>query len=353
MNLKQTFRHTLAVLTSAFALTACNNSFIFEDEGDCDPKYRVKLRYDYNMKYADAFASEVDHVTVNVVDSDGKIVYTHRESGEQLKADNYEIVLDGKFAAGNYKLHAWCGSGAEPGNSSFVVHPAERIEDLRCTLLPDEHDYYNRADKEVPGAEGDTVKRQIQNLYHGLTQQLYFPEEEGTHNYTVPLVKNTNSVKVMLQHLTNTPLDHNDFRFTITARNSRMDHDNSIIDTEPVVYQAWDVRETEGTLAPGNDVQPGTHSAVVAEFTIGRLMADQDVRLEAHRISDGQLAFSVNMVQLALLLKSANLRNMPDQEFLDRQDDYTYVFFLDSKYTWSHCEVNILSWKAVFQNAEL
>lgn len=353
MNLNQTFRHTLTVLASAFALTACNNSFIFEDEGDCDPKYRVKLRYDYNMKYADAFASEVDHVTVNVVDSDGKIVYTHQESGEQLKADNYEIILDGKLAPGKYKLHAWCGSGAEPGNGSFAVHPAERLEDLRCTLLPDVHDYYNRAAAEVPGAEGDTVKRPLRNLYHGLTQELDFPEEEGTHNFTVPLVKNTNSVKVMLQHLSDTPLDHNDFRFTITARNARMDHDNSIIDSEPVVYQAWDVRDTEGTLAPGNNVYEGTHSAVIAEFTIGRLMADQQVRLEAHRISDGQLAFSVDMVNMALVLKSANLRNMPDQEFLDRQDDYNYVFFLDSKYTWSTCEVNILSWKAVFQNEEI
>ncbi len=356
MNLNQTFRHMLAALAATCALTACDDSFIFEGEGDCDPRYRVKLRYDYNMKYADAFASEVDHVTVNVVDSDGNIVYTHQESGQQLKADNYEIVLDGKLRPGNYQLHAWCGSGAEPGNSSFAVHPATRLEDLRCTLLPDVHDYYNRAATEVPGAEGDTVKRSLQNLYHGLTQQLDFPDEEGTHSYTIPLTKNTNSVKVMLQHLSDTPLDANDFVFTITARNARMDHDNSMIDSEPVVYQAWDVRDniagdisTDGE--PGTGV--GTYGAVVAEFTVGRLMADEDVRLEAHRVSDGQLAFSVNMVKLALLLKSANLRSMPDQEFLDRQDEYNYIFFLDSQYRWTTCQVNVLSWKMVFQNQEI
>lgn len=354
MNLNQTFRHMLAALAATFALTACDNSFIFEDEGDCDPKYRVKLRYDYNMKYADAFASEVDHVTVNVVDSDGNIVYTHQESGQQLKADNYEIILDGKLAPGNYQLHAWCGSGAEPGNSSFAVHPAERLEDLRCTLLPDVHDYYNRAAAEVPGAEGDTVKRELKNLYHGLTEQLNFPDEEGTHNFTIPLVKNTNSVKVMLQNLNKTPLDHNDFVFTITARNARMNHDNTLIDSEPVVYQAWDVRENIiGDVEPNDSILGGKLQAVVAEFTIGRLMADENVRLEAHRKSDGQLAFSVDMVNLALLLKSANLGSMSDQEFLDRQDEYSYIFFLDSRYTWSSCQVNILSWKMVFQNQEI
>ena len=354
MNLNQTFRHLFAALTASLALTACDNSFIFEDEGDCDPKYRVKLRYDYNMKFADAFASEVDHVTVNVVDSDGKIVYTHRESGEQLRADNYEIILDGKLAPGNYQLHAWCGSGAEPGNSSFVVHPAERLEELRCTLLPDVHNYYGRSAAEVPGAEGDTVKRSLENLYHGLTEQLCFPDDEGTYNYTVPLTKNTNSVKVMLQNLNQTPLNHNDFIFTITSDNARMAHDNSIIEAEPVVYQAWDVRDDIiGDVAPADSINGGRLQAVVAEFTVGRLMADENVRLEAHRVSDGQLAFSVDMVNLALLLKSANLRSMSDQEFLDRQDEYNYIFFLDSRYTWSSCQVNILSWKMVIQNQEI
>ena len=56
---------------------------IYDDEGDCDPHYKVKFRYDMNMKFADAFSNEVNAVTLYVVDeSTGRIVWQKRESGE-------------------------------------------------------------------------------------------------------------------------------------------------------------------------------------------------------------------------------------------------------------------------------
>ena len=44
-------------------LYACDG-LIYDGEGDCSVSYRVKFRYDYNMKFADAFAHEVDVVTL-------------------------------------------------------------------------------------------------------------------------------------------------------------------------------------------------------------------------------------------------------------------------------------------------
>ena len=347
MNINHIIRHTArtaATLSAALIFGACSNSFIFDYEGDCDPNYRVRLRYDWNMKFADAFPAEVDHVTLNVIDSEGRIIHTHTESGETLKTEGYEIVLDDIIKPGKYNLQAWCGTGA----TSFAVHPAERIEDLRCTLLPDAGD---RAD--IAGAEGTDVRRPLDNLYHGLTAELDFPETEGTYTYTVPLVKNTNSVKVVLQHLSGTAIDGNDFDFTITSRNARMAHDNSIIDAEPVVYHAWDIRNGAASITPDDPNTGGVFSAAVAEFTVGRLMEDEDVRLEARRKSDGKLVFSINMIDMALLVKSANLRSMDDQEYLDRLDDYNFIFFLDSNLRWTQVQINILSWTVVYNNTEL
>ena len=351
MNINHIIRHTArtaATLSAALIFGACSNSFIFDYEGDCDPNYRVRLRYDWNMKFAVAFPAEVDHVTLNVIDSEGRIIHTHTESGEALKTEGYEIVLDDIIKPGKYNLQAWCGAGAAPGNTSFAVHPAERIEDLRCTLLPDAGD---RAD--IAGAEGTDVRRPLDNLYHGLTAELDFPETEGTYTYTVPLVKNTNSVKVVLQHLSGTAIDGNDFDFTITSRNARMAHDNSIIDSEPVVYHAWDVRNGAASVNPDDPNTGGVFSAAVAEFTVGRLMEDEDVRLEARRKSDGKLVFSINMIDMALLVKSANLRSMDDQEYLDRLDDYNFIFFLDSNFRWTQVQINILSWTVVYNNTEI
>ena len=53
----------MAVIACTSMLYACD-SLIYDDEGDCSVNYRVKFRYDYNMKFADAFAHEVNVVTL-------------------------------------------------------------------------------------------------------------------------------------------------------------------------------------------------------------------------------------------------------------------------------------------------
>lgn len=348
MNISHTISRLILAAASALALSACDSSFLFDDEGDCAPDYRVRFKYDWNLKKADAFAAEVDHVTLNVIDSEGRIVHTHTESGEALKADGYEIVLDGIVNPGKYTLQAWCGAGAVPGSKSFVVHPAERLEDLRCTLLPDEP---SRAG--ITGAEGTSVQRPLGGLYHGLTAEFDFPEDEGVYTYTVPLKKDTNSIKVVLQHLSGTPIDGNDFDITITSANARMNHDNSIIAAAPVTYRPWDIRNGQAEINPDNSVTGGSYSATVSEFTTARLMADEKVLLQARRKSDGKLVFSVDMIDMALLVKSANLADMPSQEYLDRCDDYNFIFFLDSNYRWTQCYINILSWTVVYNNTEI
>lgn len=328
-------------------LSASCDSMIYDEEGDCAPKYRVRLCYDWNMKFTDAFPQEVDHVTLNVVDSEGNIVHTHLEGGEALGTGSYEIVLDDKVKPGKYRLHAWCGGGAAPGNSSFHVHEGDRLEDVKCTLKPDEP---SRAD--VEGAEGTHVTRPLDDLYHGLTEELEFPDEQGTHVFTVPLKKNTNEVKVVLQQMTG-GVDPDDFDYIITSANARMDHDNSIIEADPVTYHAWDIRKGTATVNPGDDNTGGVFSTAVAEFTIARLMENENVALEIHRKSDGKKLFSVNMVELALLVKSAKLTNMDSQEYLDRVDDYNFIFFLDSNMRWTSCHINILSWTIIKNNVDL
>ena len=56
------FKRTIAGLLAAAMVcgTAVScGGFIFEDEGDCSVSYCVRFRYDWNIKFADAFAHEV------------------------------------------------------------------------------------------------------------------------------------------------------------------------------------------------------------------------------------------------------------------------------------------------------
>jgi hypothetical protein len=87
------------------AMTSC--SAIYEYEGDCDPKYRIVFRYDYNMKYADAFANEVTSVSLYAFDGSGKLVFQKSDQGSHLGSGDYTMEVD--MEPGTYDLVAWCG----------------------------------------------------------------------------------------------------------------------------------------------------------------------------------------------------------------------------------------------------
>lgn len=70
----------LGVMALGMALTACDNA-IYDGEGDCSVNYRVRFRYDYNMKHADAFAHEVEAVTLYLIDGNGKVAWRRTRQG--------------------------------------------------------------------------------------------------------------------------------------------------------------------------------------------------------------------------------------------------------------------------------
>ena len=54
-----------------------------------------------------------------------------------------------------------------------------------------------------------------------------------------------------------------------------------------------------------------------------------------------------------LLVKGHHNRAMSDQEYLDRQDEYNLVFFLDEGDRWINTTIYINSWQVVLQDTEL
>lgn len=356
MNLFNNIRRAGAplLIAAAATLSGCSNSFLYEYEGDCDPKYRVRLHYNYHLKEADAFPYEVDHVTLNVTDEQGRIVHTHIESGDALGTGDYEIMLDGKLAPGKYRLHAWCGTGAMPGSTSFAVHEATDITDLRCTLLPDPAE--GRADA-PEGADGKHVRREIKDLYHGMTGVLEFPDDEGYHYFDVNLMKNTNSVTVTLVQLADSPLEGHLFDFALSTDNARMEHDNAIIPSADVTYHAWRNIDAETEIGDVKGLpegtQPGTYPAVLGEFNIARVMKDTPLWLNVTRNDTGDDIVRMNLTPYFILSKPGKYFAMPSQEYLDRQDAYSVMIVLDSNYRWVESYIYINSWKVVNQDSEV
>lgn len=330
----------LALSACIVALHACNG-LIYDDEGDCSVNYRVKFRYDYNMKYADAFAHEVNSVTLYLLDGNGRVVWQRTEQGEALTSGEYAMTVD--VDPGEYSLLAWCGT---TDKGSFSIPETTVGTELTCTLNR-QHDTDGTA----------FVAEDLDRLFHGWLPQQTFSEVEGTYTYVVPLVKNTNNVRVVLQHLSGEAVDKDKFIFAIHDDNGRMDWDNALLPDEPITYYAWHTDAGEAGVdtrwQPGETETRAAFSAAIAELTVPRLMTGQETRLTVTNRETGKTVFSIPLIDYALLVKGFYNRDMDDQEYLDRQDEYDMVFFLDEGDRWADTYIYINSWKVVLQDTGL
>lgn len=345
-----------AALCAPF-LSSCDGA-IYDDEEDCDPHYRVRFTYRKNLKFADAFPSEVREVTLYVIDdATGEIVWQKHEDGAELREEGY--LMDIPVDPGRYTLLAWCGEGHR---SSFGISDEPGVKtDLECLLLQ-----RHEAPADHPFAPtGTHVDTRIGDLYHGRLDAQEFPETEGEYVYTVDLMKDTNDVHIVLQHLSGEPVDANDFTFTLTEDNGHMDWDNSLIpESAPVTYFSHDTRSgTAGVEVPdytkpeGEQMLPAETrvqtqvSCAVANLTVGRLMADRKAYISIYNKENRQVVANIPLTDYALLVRGNDYgHNLTDQEYLDYRDDYSLVFFLDENDRWVNTSIYINSWRLVLQH---
>lgn len=314
-------------------LASC--ALIYDYEGDCSVHYRVRFRYDMNLSHADAFAHEVRRVTLNVLDSDGNVVWSGSEIGEALAGKDWTMGVD--VPPGRYDLLAWCGSG---DGGSWKLGDSESRDGLGCSL-------------NCSGTDGSGTAftdGRLDALFHGYASDVDFTADEGTVVAEVALTKNTKNVKLVVQQIADMPIDGNDFDIFITCDNGRMNWDNSLVPSGAVEYRAWSVEN--GTVSMATRAS-GERGIVVAELGTGRMVLGNSPRLHLRKKSGGAEIFSVPLIDYALLVRGASARDIPEQEFLDRQDEMELVLFLNGEDRWESLQINILSWKVVIQNTSL
>ena len=327
---KVKLRTLLAAALVCIAAPACSD-LIYDDLSEC-PVYKVKFRYDWNMKYADAFAHEVKAVTLYVLDSKGSIVWSRSESGEALAAEDYSMVV--KVPAGKYDLLAWCDAD-ELGTFTFSEGTEKTA--LKCSL-----------DRKHAHDGSAYVDSDLDRLYYGF-ESADFTSRKGETVATVSLKKNTNHFQVVLQHLSGSPVDPDIFDFSITDDNALMDWDNSLMAGGDVTYRPWAVYSGEVAMNRASDAL----NVAIAEFTTGRIVLGHNPRLNIRLKDSDRIVISIPLIDYALLVKGKYNENLDNQEYLDRQDEYDMIFFLDDGERWVNQYIYINSWKVVLQNAEL
>lgn len=346
---------TIALMGMMFG--SCD-SVIYEDEGDCTPYYHIKFKYDMNMKYADAFRSEVKSVALYVFDESGTLVQAKTQSGDVLAQEGYYMPIE--VSPGEYDLLAWCGVGAE---ESFDLPDVQvgvtKITEMKA-YMKREHDAEGKAHN---FRASDGIGKDLNALFHGM-KHVTLTDEYGVHEEVISLTKDTNVVRVVLQHLSGNDVDPALFRFEITDTNGWLDYDNSTIDDEYIHYAPWsittgnadinaDIYET-GTVTPQAMARNADNvSVAVAELTVSRLMTSHRPVLAIYNVEKGTKVLSIPLIDYALLVKGNYNRPMDDQEYLDREDEYNLTFFLDEYGNWASAVIYINSWRVVLQDHEL
>lgn len=332
----------LAVL---LPFTSCNN-FIYDDEGDCSVHYRLKLRYDMNLVFADAI-HRVTSVKLYAFDAEDRLVWQTTEQGEALASCNHTLTLP--LSPGKYRLVAWCGLGNGESFSLPAAAPSCTAADLHCRM--------NCVAEAADDGQPAVSDQDLQPMFHGMIE-VELPaagDDKADYTYEMPLTKDTKVFRVVLQHLSGEDITPEDFRFSIEDVNGWLDYDNTLRGETPVQYQPWALYSAEAGVGSRNTIT--TVKAVVAELTLNRLFAgDQAIYrcpMLTIRNCEGDLVASLPVIDYALLVKGEHYRHMDDQEYLDRMDEFNMTLFLDEDKRWISTVIEVLSWRVVVNNTSL
>ncbi|MCH5240489.1 MAG: FimB/Mfa2 family fimbrial subunit [Muribaculaceae bacterium] len=345
------FRKLYLLPVAALMLTSCNNP-VFDDEGDCRVHYYLQFVYDMNLKWADAFPSEVNSVNLYAF-KDGKFVKDYMLRGEELSQPGYTLELD--LDPGTYELVAWCGlyNDGKEMESFTVPTPVEGVttlDDLTCTLN-------TTSTEEYPVFSNS----RLYFMYHG-NMEVELPDsmDGASYNYTMSLTKDTNHIRIILQQLSAEDMDPDQFQFIIEDSDGKLAWDNSLLGDETVVYSQWDCLGGLADVSTENsngESELVTTQCVIADLSVSRMMDDHSKEFFLTVIdlkADKNLITRVPVIQYALLSKEyyelAYNHPMTNQEFLDREDEYVLTFFLDQNLRWVNSYIYINSWRIVLNN---
>lgn len=297
----------LAGILSALLPASCDT--ITEELQPCE--YYVSFRYDYNMKFADAFPgenSQVENITLFIFDANG--VYMGKLENNGPFAEGY--LMPFTPGAGTYKLVAWAGLSASL--DSYEVPALEegvsRIEDLTVKLKR---------------AAGGLMGNEANHLFHSLAEEVTFPEG-GHHTHEMSLVKDTNKFRIILQMMgQDFPAKLDDVNVSITDENGFLNYDNTLLTDETLTYLPY--VESNNYVSNGSN---GQIKVLAFELNTLRLMATRHPHLTISYASGGSTVTiaDIDLIEYLLLMRMDEYSDMGNQEYLDREDEFPMIFFL-------------------------
>lgn len=291
---------------------------INEDLPECVQS--VQFVYDMTLSGGDAFNAQVGSVDLYVFDDQGNFVKKYSESGETLKDPNYRMTLD--LANGNYTLVAWCGMM----DNGFTLSPFTTLTEMQTA---------------ISNVQNGISSSDLKDMWYGYQEITMNANEAKTH--ILNLTKDTNNIRVMLQNVDGRTIDGNNFEFSIIDNNTVVDWQNN--PSTPIIYHPF----AQGTSQVGGDENNAPVQVAYAEFSTSRLYVGDDARLIIKNKENGQIVLDIPLIDY-LTMRSEKYMRMSDQEYLDRECDYSLVLFLGDNNTWIRTTIIINGWTVRVNN---
>ena len=114
------------------------------------------------------------------------------------------------------------------------------------------------------------------------------------------------------------------------------------MEDEQLTYYAWRTDDGVADLNADGSRAQTTIGVAIAELTVGRLVLQNDPILTITN-DKGEKVLSIPLIDYALLVKGYYNRDMSDQEYLDRQDEFNMTFFLDEDDRWVDSYI-VINW---------
>lgn len=309
--------------------TSCE--YIHEDLMPCERGVSLRFVYDYNMEYANAFPSKVHCLTLYIYDGEGNYVGTRVEKTDVLKDENYRMKID--LEPGDYSMVAYGGVACDDRSFTVIDEPTDAADKLTALSVQMSHNEL-------------TSDKLLHDFFYGKLDVTV--EENNYKDETVYMMKNTNNIRIILQQMNGMPVSDKDFTFRIVNDdNTLFAHDNSLIENGAVTYMPW----AQGQRTVG-DGEEGTGKVTVAyaEFSTSRLTVGNHPRLVIANNETGEDVLNIPLNDYLLLLKSDRYAEMGDQEYLDRESEWSMIFFLDEAHLWVNTQIIINDWVVRLNN---
>lgn len=325
----------MSALACLVLLASC--STITEDLPLCVSQ--LTFRYDYNMKYVDAFPVAVKKLDVYVFDSEDRFVTVFSEERDAF-GENFHIPLS--LPEGRYHFITWAGRYERSYAFKEELIPGQSTPDDLCVKM-------RRGNDGIQNTELDA-------LWHGDTWADISPERNQT--VTIGLTKDTNRFRIVVQGPNG--WDGEALLFSIKDQNGYLDSNNDLLPDSQISYCPYfqQLAEVDGEINSSaetgttNAPQTAKLKAAVAEMNTLRLMENSHPRLQI-RHPDGTSIVNIDLIQYLLLTKMEGY-DMGAQEYLDRQDEFALVFFLaqDASGKYVVMKITVNGWTLRPQNGD-